>query len=496
MRKLARLIAQLTPLSEALSRSVHYFRPGVLLVTFSDWWARRTRFTRHLLSNLLVGMTIAVVLAYLHHVHNSWLTEFEDAGMDWVMKLHVGTIVSETATPIAWIEIDEDSYGRWGEPLYTPRRKLVKLIEFAAGSNPLVIVVDIDISRESGDREGDRLLMEYLHSYSARTGPPLILARTFRSPVSETSATCREVRASFIENSRAITGTENIFWASTLFAQDRDRHIRRWRLWEPACTEDDKPVVVPSIQLLVAAIVRAADVKPSDTVHALEGQLRAISPVRCAGLSSPENRDFCKSAEAEIATINVGGLTLDSSPSHIQQRLIYSIPWTRPSSGRILRGDTMDELFIRHAAYPVTDGDREIDRSWLSGRVVIIGSSYADARDGHATPIGEQPGALILANAINSLLQYGQIQPPATWQKLLIEAFLILVMSLAFAWFSSFWGMLVSGLVIIVVMLPISFLAFKYGVWLDFAVPLIAVQLHQMAAEFEESRKQRIKTVS
>ena len=488
IRKLAHLLARVAPSTQSLARRLHYFHPGVLLVTLSDWWCRRTRFFRHLVSNMFVGMTIALALAYMHHIHNPWLTEFEDAGMDWVMQMHVGTNLSETAIPIAWIDIDEDSYRRWGEPLYTPRKKLARLIEYAAESNPLAIIVDIDL-RQSGDHQSDDALMEYIRNYSLQSRPPLILARTFRQPVNEASMACSELRNSYIENDSNITASTNIFWASTLFTQDRDRHIRHWRLWEAACTEEGDPVVVPSIQLLVAAIVRSSDVVPVDAVRMLDDELRNFAPADCKAGHLTEDKDSCHTSVRDVNRINVGGLVLDSSPSQIQQRLIYSIPWQRPSSGHVLRGESLDQLFIRHSAYPVTDGNQNIDRSWLSGRVVIIGGSYVDARDNHATPIGEQPGALILANAINSLLQYGQIQPPTTWQKLIIEAFLILVMSLAFAWFTSFWGMLVSGLVIITVLLPVSFFAFKYGVWLDFAVPLIAVQLHQMAAEFEESRK-------
>ncbi len=33
--------------------------------------------------------------------------------------------------------------------------------------------------------------------------------------------------------------------------------IRRWRLWEPSCTEDGQGVVIPSAQLLIASIARA-----------------------------------------------------------------------------------------------------------------------------------------------------------------------------------------------------------------------------------------------
>jgi len=92
----------------------------------------------------------------------------------------------------------------------------------------------------------------------------------------------------------------------------------------------------------------------------------------------------------------------------------------------------------------------------------------------------------VLINAIHSLQQYGELSGPPWYLKLLVEAFLILVMSLAFACFDSFWGMVVSGIFIILWLLPLSFAVFRYGVWLDFAIPLLAVQLHQLADEFKE----------
>ena len=59
-------------------------------------------------------------------------------------------------------------------------------------------------------------------------------------------------------------------------------------------------------------------------------------------------------------------------------------------------------------------------------------------------------------------------------------------MSFAVATFRSFFGMLVSGAVIIIVMIPFSFWLFEYGVWLNFAIALVIIQLHQMAAEYRE----------
>jgi CHASE2 domain-containing sensor protein len=71
----------------------------------------------------------------------------------------------------------------------------------------------------------------------------------------------------------------------------------------------------------------------------------------------------------------------------------------------------------------------------------------------------------------------------------LMGLLLIILISMAFSFFNSFWGMFLSGGLIILAIIPLSFLFFRSGVWLDFAAPLTAIQLHQIAARIEEYRK-------
>jgi CHASE2 domain-containing sensor protein len=103
------------------------------------------------------------------------------------------------------------------------------------------------------------------------------------------------------------------------------------------------------------------------------------------------------------------------------------------------------------------------------------------------TPIGWMPGSLILANAVQSLGHYGELRTPSLGMTVLVEAGLIIIMSWSFARFRSLWGSLLSGLVVLLVLLPASLLLFRYGTWLSFAVPLIAILLHKLIAEIEAS---------
>ncbi len=97
------------------------------------------------------------------------------------------------------------------------------------------------------------------------------------------------------------------------------------------------------------------------------------------------------------------------------------------------------------------------------------------------------PGAMILINAIQSLTLHPQLLPPSCVLDYVLLIALILLTSWLFARTHHLWAMLVTSGVIVFVMLPVSFFMFKHGRWLDFAIPLVVVQLHHMVAQFEEA---------
>ena len=101
------------------------------------------------------------------------------------------------------------------------------------------------------------------------------------------------------------------------------------------------------------------------------------------------------------------------------------------------------------------------------------------------------PGAIIIINAIKSLHLFGQTEPPSTPVKLLLELLLIIVMSWAFARYNSVLGTVVTSIFIAIILLPISFYFFKYGLWIDLAIPVLGMQLHNVVAKYEENTSMR-----
>jgi CHASE2 domain-containing sensor protein len=453
-------------------------------IEFFTWWHRQSSLIRHIVGNMIVGLGIALLLWSMHGF--SWLHEIEDSGIDWLMKIQWSTQPAKPALPFALIDIDEETYRSWGEPFHIPRDRLVKLVKHAVDGGASAIVIDVDLSQRGYDSNADALLMDYLAGHNKPGNPPIILTRVFREPLKSEISQHRSIRRSFLEDDERIGQSQLVFWGSPLFNLEQDRMLRRWRLWESVCN-DEHHGIVPSIQLLTVALLNNDKVNPDQTASNLEKSLTTLVPEKC-GRSKPEEKVLDDQHSNKI--IDFSGMNLYSDPDALAQRIVYTQPWQlRPGQDRIRisvkDGSETDipSLSIR-SALPIFNPS--VNTSWLKGRVVVIGASFSESRDRYLTPLGEMPGALVLINAIHSLQQYGELTGPPWYVKLFVEAVLIAIMSLAFAWFDSFWGMVVSGAVIILSLLPLSFMVFRYGIWLDFAIPLVAVQLHQMAEEFKE----------
>jgi CHASE2 domain-containing sensor protein len=401
-----------------------------------------SHFCRHLVSNVYVGIFITLLIIPFHN--SQLIRTLEDISIDWVISMYRNTTLTKPKVPpFVFMDIDEQTYRLWKELLPTPRDKLRDLIQFAVAGQPKLVIIDVDLTYPT-DRyhtqltPADVTLKDYLATYESQhctnqPCPHLILVSTSRPTLDAQGhfLPTRELRPSFL----GVTESPHLHWASALFEPDVDFMIRRWRLCDKVSHPKEEPIL--SIQLLTAKLSGTTELKcPEETAHAAIGQRIIYKLLPNTAMPKPEKYPDTQSGQPILTT------------------------W---SAHRLLQ----------HPAG---------DKSFLTDRIVVIGGSYLDSGDWYATPIGAMPGAVIIINSILSLQQYGELHKPNILLILLTEIILIVIMSLAFACFTSFYGMLFSGLLIILVMMPISFWLFQAGIWLDFAIPLLAVQLHRMAA--------------
>lgn len=453
--------------------------PGRSRQAIARWWRGLARPRRHLIVNLFIGLLIALLLTPLHH--SQWLRDFEDAALDWVLAINTGTGRFSGGPGFAWIDAGDSTQIAWGEPPMFPRDALARLLTQILASDPTAVVVDIDLAFSGHDADADRQLVEILsqHARNCRSGPcpPVILVKTARLPHGAPPS-WRESRVPGLE--AVVSASPDLIWAVPYQERSSDLQVRRWRLWFSACDADGHIHSLPSIQLAVAVALGAKD--RAAALRALDARLndgRAL----CGAESDNHGPTMDPLTIAPSGDSSRQTLRWDNSP--IGRRIVFDMPGlTRIPSWERSNGTTAP-LLVRIPAIDLL-GASDSPIGPVTGRIALLGASHFDAGDMHKTPVGWMPGTLVVANTIHSLVRYGETRSVPMWVKLLIEAALIVLMAVIFQRFRSFWGMVASAVSVLVVLMPLSLWLFNYGVWLDFALPLIAVQLHEIAAAFEE----------
>lgn len=434
--------------------------------------------------NVVFGLFVTLLLIGLRH--GQWVAEIEDLSVDWMMALYRGDLVKENTLPFVILDIDDDTYQAWGEPFFTPRDNLLKLLQFAVQGQPKLIIVDIAIDKQAHQAEGlhpdDLALQQYLAQYdkthcSQSDCPTILLTRTFRLPQGikpfdpNTPPYYLAQRSTFLD--KIVKDSPRMYWATTQFEREHDRLLRRWDLWTPTCTQT-VPSVVPSMPLLAAAVLLKQD-KP-DTLGAsrLRQHLNNFLP-NCSQSPKTWISEELRNKPTEFKISE--DLIFDLRPTRLSRRILYSIPW------HLNQGKTLPTLSNGRDLLTIMSANKILNKSAsdkpLRDSVTLIGGSYIEGRDWHATPLGWMPGMLVLVNSIQSLLQYGILHPPSNWWILLFATILIVLTSWLLIKYGQLWGAIYSACLIIA-LIPLSFMLFKYGIWLSFAIPWAAVQLRQM----------------
>ena len=385
------------------------------------------------------------------HLHN-WIREQEDVVMDWMISMYRGSNLPEKQIlegkapySFVWLNIDEKTHSlnqkesiskpesRWSNPLFTPRDRLLELIEFSSENKAKIIIVDINLTHKTGSggielSDGDRILHEYFKNYTDESShPPIVLAATIYK---DQKKKCLKRKSSFLDDT--IKG--NIYWGAPTFYVETDGMIRRLKLWEkPSCSKKDGQAF-PSIPLLANVLIKKYDLH-----HFTE-------------------TDFCAKYS--------GTWDIDD----ISRRIIYRMPWKLKESETYPTiesdGETSDLLKV------ISVSDLYDQEKNIKNKIVMIGASYEDTQDFYKTPLGRMPGALIIINAINSLFFDEKIPSLHVWQKLGLLTLLVFLMSVFFTRFHSFVGMLISYIVILLILVPAILISFRACILFDFGIPL------------------------
>jgi hypothetical protein len=101
------------------------------------------------------------------------------------------------------------------------------------------------------------------------------------------------------------------------------------------------------------------------------------------------------------------------------------------------------------------------------------------------------PGALVLLNATYTLLRHGALRRPPEWAIAAAQILVLVVASALLARLSPLRAALVGLPLAALLFMPTALYLFRRGIWLDFAVPLLLVQLLSLANRQLERRAAR-----
>lgn len=435
-----------------------------------DRWLSFPQWVQQFSINVVIGMTIVIWIQI--NADAPFVKAQQNRGLDWLSRLVTNTsLAPRPDQPLFMVNVDTATYTKWQEPWLTPADKIAGLVERLLQAAPAQLLVDFDFSRRSDLQPLVDVLSRYTAGDDLQTHLVFMKTQTLAKPP---GSALHQFRTSALDS--VIAESEYLHWAAPLFRPDGDGVIRNWQLVVAGC-DDGELKLLPSVQLLSVLL----------SYHHSTDELGALLiPGRPAG---------CTQAPTFTGRLVLDeNKAVDFSESDLRHRIIYALPPDPADGYRPIpwKGISLPSV-TKVSAQSLLANDAVLAASMLQGSIVIIGATHPDSADIHQTPLGAMPGSLILANSIVALQGLDQVQRPPLWLILAIEFALVIGTSWFFLVMSPYTATFVSAGVVIVIVVPLSLLAFSQGVWIDFALPVLAVQLRSVFFKAND-RFQRVRS--
>jgi hypothetical protein len=295
----------------------------------------------------------------------------ENPSLDKVHALSQGFgLLPPPGIGVTMIRIDDKSFEDWGRPFPFSKTKLATLVMKAKDLGASAILVDLDISAKTDSNDTDALRM-LLDEWTA-DDPPLLFPRELR--IGKDGRTSTVAGGEF---DGQIAPERSLYWVNVLFEQTGDLKIRNWNLWE---------VPDGSCEALLAPSLLAFSYMDGNKGR---GQVNYVARY----LALREKPDCKATIELPVGAMP-GWLPGLEKNAPIQ----FTFPFSDATASSAVLPRTQAPALMQFSAKQYAE--REVARSAVEGRFVIIGNSYADNGDFHDTPAGEMEGMRVIANAV------------------------------------------------------------------------------------------------
>lgn len=288
------------------------------------------------------------------------------------------------SVPVTLISIDDETRAKWGNPIITHHSAVAGLIRLARDKGATSIVVDIDLSPESSGQGADENLSRVLAEFT-KDSPPLMLVRniTFRETAD------RDGNQQYVADAVRPTPYDTLVagkahWVNAVGKFEGDRVARKIQLWMSVCNAGGGGTAYASPVLYVAA---RATGRPLDEIDAF---LKGRVADDCDGDPPPPPEWPARRTPGVAVQYLVGPHTPNISAATV-----------------VMKDGTRVPVFRNVPAWTLLDvaganvsSTRNVDASPFERRNVVIGVTHANSRDVNSTPLGSQPGVLILTNSL------------------------------------------------------------------------------------------------
>jgi adenylate cyclase len=404
-----------------------------------DTLRRRKKRLRRSLILALSGTLVVSLASYA-----GYFERLEAWALDILFRLR-GQV---QAPEIVLVQINEDAFRKLKERQPLSRAYVAGLVDIVSRAGAKVIGVDIELKIPTDPSE-DKLLVDAIEKTKENGNSKVVPIYALSAETEKVEQASASPPIFFWQSLKTVAGFGNA-------VIDAGGMVR-----EVPLAAKTKNGVVPSFAISVLARHAGYDAPTLHRAMNASGRVELMLPEldRYHGKLLPNPRQF--------------SFRLDD-------------PWKINYAGARGSFETIpsEPLFQVASKETMPAGDNP-----FRGKIVLIGATFPESRDFYATPYGMMSGVEIHANIINTLLTRSQIRPV---HRLLGGFIMLLVAVLTGVLVTLFPPAVVtySSLIVIpVVLIPLSYLAFAIlGLWVDFISPLLVVLFGTLAGDWCRQR--------
>jgi CHASE2 domain-containing sensor protein len=421
--------------------------------------------------NLCIGILISIGFNFITHMQ--FMENLFNSTVDKVIKQEATEFIKTSekcfkqsssddrdckklrqkiSSNIIFIDIDHDTYCRWGEPLFIPRNQIAHFLKLADMNNAKVVALDILLDYSSHSPGEDAELKKVLEDITKRKSELKVIF-----PISKSSVDGRIKKNIF---DTIIDKNPNFYrgFPYSSFSKS-DRVVRYIRYYDIAKGDDGKNVVLWGVPVLSVALFTNDFSK-----------LKELEPVILEDYKHQRSKKY-------TAELTNKGLLEIGNNELFSNRIRFALlpPGTLSDQGNLF-------------AERILPDEVEALQQELKDKIVIIGTSSPDKEGWYPTPVGDMAGFYILGNAMNVLIGDWQVRDAPLWIGFLINLIIIIFASYMLVYSRPSVARVVSTIFAFILLIPTTYYFFKeYGffintifLFLNLLIPVMAMGWHNI----------------